>query len=159
MASFHFPQYEDEHFWSYLPRLNDYHAQLNQHFEKWRICEVIVVGLKAESWGDIESICPAGVLGLLSKTQDEVWDFFEKLAWDTYEFEQVRNNFGYPTHSEFVFPVSPCPPDPFIDSHDPSHSYLPSVLCNYCESSDHAACHCPYRAFVDATCASVERKN
>ena len=95
---------------------------------------------------------------LLSKTQDEVWDFFEKLAWDTYEFEQGMNNFGYPTHSESVFPVSPCPQDPFIDSHDPSDSYLPSVLCNYCESFDHAACHCPYRAYVDATCASIERK-
>jgi len=64
---------------------------------------------------------------LFTKTQDKVWDFFEKLAWDTYEFEQARNNFGYPTHSEFVFPVSPCPQDPFIDSHDSSRSYLPSV--------------------------------
>ena len=85
-------------------------------------------------------------------------DFFVKLAWNTYEFEQARKNFGYTTHTEFVFLVSPCPQDPLIDSHNASHSYLPSVLCNYCESSDHAACHCPYRAYVDATCASVKRK-
>ena len=116
------------------------------------------MGLKAESWGDIESICPVGVIGLLSETQDEVWDFFEKPAWHTYDFEQARNSFGYSTNSEFVFPVSPCPQDPLMDSHDASHSYLPCVLCNYCESSDHAAFHCPCRAYVDATCASVERK-
>jgi len=35
---------------------------------------------------------------------------------------------------------------------------LPSVFCNYYESSDHAAYHCPYHAYVDATCVSIERK-
>ena len=39
----------------------------------------------------------------ISKTQDEIWDFFKKLPWDTYEFEQAKNNFGYPTSNEFVF--------------------------------------------------------
>ena len=34
---------------------------------------------------------PGGVLRLLFKTQDEVWDFFEKSVWDTYEFEQGRD--------------------------------------------------------------------
>ena len=63
------------------------------------------MGLNAESWSYIKSIYPGGVLGLLSKTRDEVWNFFEKLAWDTYEFEQARNNFGYPTRSDYVFPV------------------------------------------------------
>jgi len=33
-----------------------------------------------ESWSYVESIYRGGVVGLLSKTQDEVWDFFEKLA-------------------------------------------------------------------------------
>ena len=100
------------------------------------------------------SICPGGVLGLLSKTQDEVWDFFKKLAWDTYDIEQARNNFDYPTHSESIFPVRPCLQDPFIDSYDPSHYYMPHILCNYCESSDHDAHICPYRAYVDTTCRS-----
>ena len=27
------------------------------------------------------------------------------------------------------------------------------------ESSDHAACHCPYRAYVDASCTSVRKIN
>ena len=29
------------------------------------------------------------------------------------------------------------------------------VLCDYCESSNHDACNCLYRDYVDATCASV----
>jgi len=53
---------------------------LNQIFQKWKIGKVVAVGLNFESWGYIKSIYLGGVLGLLSKTQDEVWDFFEKLA-------------------------------------------------------------------------------
>jgi len=41
------------------------------------------VGRNVESRGYIESMCPAGLLGLLTRTQDEVWDFFEKLACGT----------------------------------------------------------------------------
>ena len=48
MPVFKFPQYEHESFWHYLSRLKDYRAQLNQPFEKWKICEVIVLGLNAE---------------------------------------------------------------------------------------------------------------
>ena len=77
---FHFPQFEHQPFWSYLSQLNDYRPQLNQNFQKWKICEVIAVGLNSKSWGYIESLYPGGVLWLLSKTQDEVWNFFEKLA-------------------------------------------------------------------------------
>jgi len=35
----------------------------------------------------VESMCLGGILGLLSRTQYEVCDFFEKLARDTYIFE------------------------------------------------------------------------
>jgi len=61
------------------------------------------VGLNSESWGYVESIYSGGVLCLLSKTQDEVCDFFEKLACNTYTFEQATNNFGYPTPNESIF--------------------------------------------------------
>lgn len=158
MPVFNFPQLEHEPFWSYLSRLNVYRAQLNQTFEKWKFCEVIVLGLNTEFRGVVESIYPGGVLGLLSKTQDEVWNFFEKLAWDTYEFEQAKNNFGYPLHSESVIPVSPYPQDHFINSHDPSYSCVPPVWCDYCESSAHDACSCLYRDYFDAQCASVEQR-
>ena len=75
MPVFNFPQYEHEPFWSYLSRLNDYCAQLN--FQKWKICKVIVVGLTAKYKGYVESMCLRGLLGLFSKTQDEVWDFLK----------------------------------------------------------------------------------
>jgi len=32
------------------------------------------------------------------------------------------------------------------------------ILCEYCDSYDHNTCNCPYRAYVDATWASVEKK-
>jgi len=81
MPVFNFPQFEHEPCWSYLSTLNDYRAQLNQSFEKWKICEVIVVGLNALSRGYVESMCLEGFQGLLSKTKNEVWNFFEKVAW------------------------------------------------------------------------------
>jgi len=34
---------------------------------------------------------------------------------------------------------------------------VPPVLCDYCKSSNHDACNYPYRAYVDAKCASVEK--
>ena len=78
MPVLNFPEYEHEPFWSYLSRLNEYRAQLNHNFKKQKIYEVIAVGLNAESWSHIESIYSSGILGLLSKTQNEVWEFFEK---------------------------------------------------------------------------------
>ena len=80
MPVFNFPQFEHGHFWIYLSRLNDYRAHLNQNVQKREVCEIIAVSLNSTSWDYVEFICPRGVLGLLSKTQDEVWDFFEKLA-------------------------------------------------------------------------------
>jgi len=68
MPVFNFLKYEHEPFWSYLSRLNDYRAQLNQPFEKWKICEVIVLGLNAEFRGIVESMCSGGLLGLLIRT-------------------------------------------------------------------------------------------
>jgi len=90
MPVFHFPQYEHEPFWSYLSRLNEYRVHLNHNFQKWEICEVIIEGLNIESRSYIESLCPGGLIELLSKTRNEVWDFFEKSAWKTYAFEQAN---------------------------------------------------------------------
>jgi len=87
MPAFNFLQFEHEPFSSYLSRLNNYRAQLNQQFKKWEIYEVIFVGLNAKYRGYVESMHLGGLLGLLFKTQDEVWDVFNKLAWDTYAFE------------------------------------------------------------------------
>ena len=45
------------------------------------------MGLNDEFRCHVESMPPKTLVRLLAKTHDEVWDFFEKLAWDTYEFE------------------------------------------------------------------------
>jgi len=45
------------------------------------------VGLNAEFRGHIKSMCLRGFQDLLFKTPDEVWDFFEYLAGETWEFE------------------------------------------------------------------------
>jgi len=71
--------------------------------------------------------------------------------------EQARNNFGYPTHDEVAFHATSCHQDHFMNSYDPFHTYMPLVLCDYCESSDHDAFHCPFRGYADATCGSVEK--
>ena len=58
MPVFNFPQFEHEPLWNYQSRLNAYRAQLNHNFEKWKICEVIVMSLNSEFRGHVESIYP-----------------------------------------------------------------------------------------------------
>ena len=67
-------------------------------------------------------------------------------------------NLKYPTHAESAFYANPSPQDHFLNPYDPSYSYMPPVLCDYCESPYHDASTCPYREYVDATCASFEKK-
>jgi len=45
-----------------------------------------------------------------------------------------------------------------VNSYDPSYSCVSPILCDYCESLDHDAYICPFCAYVDATCASFEKK-
>jgi len=45
-----------------------------------------------------------------------------------------------------------------MNSHDPSFSCVSPVLCDYCESFDHHVLSCPFRTYIDATYASVEKK-
>ena len=61
-------------------------------------------------------------------------------------FEQAKNNFGHPTPDESVFHVNPYPHDHFMNSHDLSYSCVSPALCEYCDSSNHDACNCLYRA-------------
>jgi len=73
------------------------------------------VGLNVESRSYVESICPGGLIELLSKTQDEVWDFFEKLAWETYAFRQANKPFRYSTHGEYDFQANSYPSYHFVN--------------------------------------------
>jgi len=91
------------------------------------------VGLNAEFRGHVESICAGGLLGLLSRTQDKVWDFFQKVAWDTDELEQPRGTLGYRTYDEHVFLANPHNQGHFINSYNHQYySYVPPILWDYC---------------------------
>ena len=158
MCVFNFPQYEHEPFWNYFSWLNDYRAQLNHNFEKWKIFEVIHEGLNIESRSYIDSIFPEGFRELLSKTPNEVWDFFKKLVWETYAFEQANKPFRYPTQGEYEFHANSYPPYQFMNCSDPFHSDMLSVLCDYFESPYHDAYTCPFRDYIDDTYASFEKK-
>jgi len=82
--------------------------------------------------------------------------FFEKLAWDTYEFEQADGAFGYPTHGEYFFPTNRQQQDQFIDSHcRQCHSCVPPILCDYCESFHHNSYNHPNGDYVDTRCQSL----
>ena len=94
MASFYFSQFVHEIFWRYLSRLNEFRAQCVDYcFKKWKICQVIFESLHDEYRGHVETIYPGGLDCLFTRTPNEVWDFFEKLACETYAFEQANETF------------------------------------------------------------------
>ena len=116
------------------------------------------MGLNSEFKGHVKTMCQGGLLGLLSKTQEEVWDFFEYLAWDTYEFKQAKMNLKYHTHDESALDADPYSRGHLIDSHGSSYDSVPPMWCDYCKSSTHDACSCPYRDCFDAHYASLEKR-
>ena len=94
---------------------------------------------------------------MLSKTQDEVWNLFEKLAGDTYQFKQVNEILGYPTYGEYA--SHPYHQDHFAYSYNHlSYSIVSPILCDYCESSNHNVHNCPYHDYVDATYVTLEKQ-
>ena len=56
------------------------------------------MGFNSASRGYVVSIYPEDVLGLLTKTQDGLWHFFQKFTWNTYELKHARGTLGYPAH-------------------------------------------------------------
>ena len=59
---------------------------------------------------------------------------------------------------EYDFQAHSYPSDHFVNSYDLSYSCVPPVLCNYCKSPYHDAYTCHFHSYVDATCASFEKK-
>jgi len=56
MAIFHF-QHEQEIFWRYLSRLNDFSCSMCWYFENWEIRQVIFEGVNSKYRGHIETMC------------------------------------------------------------------------------------------------------
>ena len=53
------------------------------------------MGLNVEFRVHVESMCLGGFRGFLSKTSNEVWDFFEYLGGNTWEFDQAKEALVY----------------------------------------------------------------
>jgi len=63
-------------------------------------------------------------------------------------------------YSERAFHVNPHYEDHYIGSYYYlSYSYVPLVSCDYCESSDHGVCNCPYHDYVDVTCVNLGKSD
>ena len=57
---------------------------------------MIFEGLNDEYMGLVETMYPRGLDYLFTKTPDEIWDFFEYLAHDTWEYDNARGTFSSP---------------------------------------------------------------
>jgi len=113
MAIFYFPQYEKEFFYHYWDHLHAYLAQCASYgylYGKWKILHVANKGVNCEARALFEhwDFCHRNV--------EEVWDFLNWLAQDTYEFEISCANSYNPW---------PCIPN-----------FAPT-LCETCHGSDH----------------------
>jgi len=96
MTIFYFPQFEKRIFWQYLSRLNDFRAPCIDHcFEKWKICQMIIVGLDEEYWVHVRTRYLGGLGCLFTNTPNEIWDFLEYLAHDTWEYNNAKETFSH----------------------------------------------------------------
>ena len=83
-----------------MSRLSDYHAQyVLSMYEKWKICDVMLVGIIHETRATLESMCYGG---LCSLNADDMRDLFESLASYQWYYECASEAFVCP---------SPPPPD------------------------------------------------
>lgn len=71
------------------------------------------MGINAEFRGHVKSMCLGGFRGLLSKTPDKVWDFFEYLARKTWEFEHARKALIHSSFDPYACQSEPCYHDQF----------------------------------------------
>ena len=101
-------------------------------------------GLDDEYRGHVEIIYP-GALGYLStRTSDEIWDFFECLAHEIWEYENARETFSHPTSSPYVRHARPLDKSQFRRiCYEHFHTPCGHVSCDYCDSFDHDVNTCP----------------
>lgn len=57
---------------------------------------MIFEGFNDEYRGHVKTIYPEGLHYLFTKTPDEICDFFEYLAHDTWEYDNARETFSHP---------------------------------------------------------------
>lgn len=134
MTLYSFPQYDGDVFWRYIDKLKSYLARCGDlGLERWEVIKIIYEGLNHETRANVESLCEGG---LLSKTIDEVWCFFEWLVQETYEWESTMH---LNIHSQPLFVK------PSLEKFNFMNARLPlSIGVSCCHSSDHDTSYCPY---------------
>jgi len=75
---------------------------------------------------------------LFTKTSDEIWDFFEYLAHDTWEYDNANETFSHPIPDPYMMHATP------VDEiqiggicYEDSHTPCAPISCYYCDSFDH----------------------
>jgi len=145
MESFYFSQFKHEVFWQYLNRLSEFCAQCVDYcIEKWKICQVIFESLNNEYRGHFETMYPEGLCFLFTKTPDEIWDFFEYLAQDSWECENARETFSHPSLDSYMMYVTSLDESQIEDvSYKHSHTLCAPISCDCCDFFNHDVDTCP----------------
>ena len=81
---------------------------------------------------------PEGLGYLFTKTPNEIWNFFEYLAHNTWEYENARETFSCPSPDPYIMHAKPLF-ESQIESISYEHSHAPCapVSCDYCYSFDY----------------------
>jgi len=96
---------------------------------------VIFVGLNEEYRGHVKTMYPRDLGCLFTKTIDEIWDFFEYFAHDSWEYENARETFILPISDLHVMHATPLDKSQFEGiSYEHSHTPCSPVSYDYCYS-------------------------
>ena len=82
---------------------------------------------------------------LFTKTLGKISDFFEYLAHDTWEYDNAREIYSFPSPDPYMMHATPLF-ESQIEGISYGHSHAPcaSVSYDYCDSFDHDVDICPF---------------
>lgn len=109
-----------------------------------KICQVIFEDLDDESRGYVETMYDGGLGCLFTKTLDEIWNFFEYLAHDTWEYDNARETFCHPILDPYMMHSTPLDESQIEGiCYEHSHSPCAHIACDYYGSFDYDVDTCP----------------
>ena len=68
---------------------------------------MISKGLNDEYRGHVEAVYPRGLGCSFTKTPNEIWDFFEYLDHDTWEYDNAREAFSHVIPNPYMMHATP----------------------------------------------------
>jgi len=101
-------------------------------------------GLNYEYRSHVETMYSRGLDCLFTKTSDKIWDFFEYLAHDTWEYDNTRETFSHPFPDLYMMYTAQLDENQFEGiSYAHYHTPCAYISCDYCDSFDHDVDTCP----------------